>query len=45
MNVQLTVNNKINAFGAKHGEWCGVTYSYPSIAKEMQKAESENIEL
>lgn len=45
MNVQLTVNNKINAFGAKLGEWCGVIYSCPSITKEMQKAESENIEL
>ena len=43
--VTLSVNNKINGFGAKLGEWVGVTYYSKSIMKEMQTVESENIEL
>ena len=43
--VTLSVNNKINGFGAKLGEWVGVTYYSKSIMKEMQAVEFENIEL
>lgn len=43
--VTLSVNNKINVFGAKMGEWVFVEYYSLAIMKEMQTAESENIEL
>lgn len=43
--VNLTVNKKINGYGVKLGEWVGVTYYSISILEEMQKAESDNIEL
>lgn len=45
LDVILSVNNSFNAFGRKIGEWVGVTYSSPSIIKEMQASESEKIEL
>lgn len=43
--VTLSVNNKINGFGAKMGEWIFVEYYSRSILNEMQSAEAENIEL
>ena len=43
--VTLSVNNKINVYGAKMGEWVFVEYYSRAIMKEMQTAESENIEL
>ena len=43
--VTLSVNNKINGFGANIGEWVFVEYYSRLIGKEMQTAERENIEL
>ncbi|WP_027728878.1 hypothetical protein [Treponema sp. C6A8] len=43
--VTVSVNNQINGFRAKLGEWVFVTYNSRSITKEMQTAASDDIEL